>query len=91
MRWIIGLLVILLGALSGYMCHEAGSKISSAGLVVGDIESMGGRTLEEAYYKGVGVALSGSASLASGLGIGVFGLSLGLGGLLIIGLPTREK
>lgn len=51
------------------MSFIAASKISSAGLEIMSIESVGGKTLEEAYYQGLGGIYSGYAIIVRTIGI----------------------
>lgn len=59
----------LLAALVLLLSFSAASSISSAGLNIASIESVGGKTLEEAYYQYSGELYLGYATIARTVGI----------------------
>ena len=66
---------IIIGAVVLFMFFSAASKISESGLNIMNIQSVGGTTLEEAYYFELGGIYEGYATIARALGI-FFGSAL---------------
>ena len=61
------------------MCFMAASSISNSGMEIMQISSVGGRTLEEAYYRELGGIYSGYANIVRAMGISLASLLVWLG------------
>ena len=60
-------------------CQNAASSIAASGAQIGLIESVGGRTLEEAYYQQMGGIYLGYATFVRTIGTALAGILIGLG------------
>lgn len=59
----------IIAAVVLFMFLSAANKIASGGLAIMDIKSVGGKTLEEAYYFELGTIYAGYATVTRALGI----------------------
>lgn len=62
-----------------YMFFDAAAKVSDGGLGIMDIQSVGGKTLEEAYYFELGNIYGGYAMAIRALGVFFASVSIWLG------------
>lgn len=91
MKKIFGVLILIVGILSGLMFFVAGSKLSSASTDITEISSIGGRSVAEAYYQETGKqGLAYSTGLYA-CGLGIIAISLGFGGLLLSDAERKTK
>ena len=61
------------------MCFIGANSISNSGEEIMQISSVGGKTLEEAYYRELGSLYSGYANIARAVGIFMASVLIGLG------------
>lgn len=69
----------ILAVLVFFMFIEAASNISEYGINISNIESIGGKTLEEAYYSELGGIYAGYATVVRGIGIFLSSILVWLG------------
>lgn len=69
----------IIGAVVLVMCFMAASSINEGGTEIMQISSVGGKTLEEAYYRELGSIYSGYANVVRALGISLASFLVWLG------------
>lgn len=86
MKKIIGVFIIILGLISGYMFFYAGNYLDRNGVnMKQNLKSKGGESVAEYYYQDMGEMNCGLAGLCYALGVGNFAISLGLGTIVYSG------
>lgn len=87
---IIGILIIIMGVMSGFLFFEAGSSISQTGDDMKKLQSQSGTSLAEAYYQEVGELAKGISLFAYGLGLSVIAFSIGMGGKMVLEIDSKD-
>lgn len=88
---ILGVVIIVLGILSGVIFFVAGSSVGKAGDSMTELKSQAGTSLAEAYYQEVGEFAKGISTFIYGLGLAVITFSIGLGGKMVISVDVKDE
>lgn len=86
----LGVLVLILGILSGIMFFVAASNLGKPSTEMTELRSVGGTSVAEAYYQATGKQGLAYSTALYACGLGIVALSLGLSGLLLSGVETRN-
>jgi len=91
MNKLLGVLVLIVGIVSGIMFFVAGSNLSKASTDMTELRSIGGTSVAEAYYRDAGRQGLAYSTALYACGVGIIAVSLGLGGLLLSGGDARNN
>lgn len=82
-RKILGVLVIVLGIISGILFFQAGSALNLEGKELSGIRSVGGTSVAESFYQSMGKFGIAYSTLSYAFGLSIITISLGLGGRML--------
>jgi len=80
MKKILGIVIIILGVISGLLFFNAGMKLSSSGKDLTSLRSVGGTSIAESYYQSMGEYGLAYSTICYALGLSIITISLGFGG-----------
>jgi hypothetical protein len=80
MKKILGISIIVLGVISGFLFFNAGLKLASTGKNLTELRSVGGTSVAEGYYQSVGEFGIAYSTICYAFGLSIIVISLGLGG-----------
>ena len=87
----LGAIVIVMGLIVGVLFITAGYKISAAGDEMSYIRSIGGSTIDEAFYQEFGEMSKGIGLFVYGIGFTAIAVSGVAGGIMLLSEDTAAS